>query len=57
MATIMKISKFNIVPATKKHTATLFFFHGSGKKYLYLLTKMIKDRRKRFSIYNGEKVT
>ncbi|XP_047355908.1 lysophospholipase-like protein 1 [Vespa velutina] len=30
MAKIMKISKFNIVPATKKHTATLFFFHGSG---------------------------
>lgn len=46
MAAIMKISKFNIVPATKKHTATLFFFHGSGKKDLYLLNKIIKDRKK-----------
>ncbi|KAK2578677.1 hypothetical protein KPH14_012165 [Odynerus spinipes] len=30
MAAITKISKFNIVEATKRHTATLFFFHGSG---------------------------
>ncbi|XP_078035014.1 lysophospholipase-like protein 1 isoform X2 [Augochlora pura] len=26
----LKIRKFNIVNATRKHTATLFFFHGSG---------------------------
>lgn len=26
----MKIPKFTIVESTKKHTATLFFFHGSG---------------------------
>ncbi|XP_015179876.1 PREDICTED: lysophospholipase-like protein 1 [Polistes dominula] len=30
MATIMMLSRCTIVPATKKHTATLFFFHGSG---------------------------
>ncbi|XP_043503578.1 lysophospholipase-like protein 1 [Polistes fuscatus] len=30
MTTIMKLSNFNTVPAIKKHTATLFFFHGSG---------------------------
>ncbi|XP_076657017.1 lysophospholipase-like protein 1 isoform X2 [Halictus rubicundus] len=30
MSGIVKIPKFNIVKATKKHSATLFFFHGSG---------------------------
>ncbi|XP_076234396.1 lysophospholipase-like protein 1 [Calliopsis andreniformis] len=30
MARIVNIPKINIVNATKKHTATLFFFHGSG---------------------------
>ncbi|KAG7204047.1 hypothetical protein KM043_001905 [Ampulex compressa] len=30
MAAIIKIPKINVVPATKRHTATLFFFHGSG---------------------------
>lgn len=31
MTTIAKISQANIVQATQKHTATVFFFHGSGK--------------------------
>ncbi|XP_012223532.1 lysophospholipase-like protein 1 [Linepithema humile] len=30
MATIARISQTNVVQATKKHTATVFFFHGSG---------------------------
>lgn len=30
MAAIARISQTNIVQATKKHTATVFFFHGSG---------------------------
>lgn len=30
MAAIAKISQANIVQATRKHTATVFFFHGSG---------------------------
>ncbi|XP_012538443.1 lysophospholipase-like protein 1 [Monomorium pharaonis] len=30
MATIARISQASIVQATKKHTATIFFFHGSG---------------------------
>jgi len=31
MEAIAKISKTNIVQATRKHTATVFFFHGSGE--------------------------
>lgn len=31
MAAIARISQRNVVQATKKHTATIFFFHGSGK--------------------------
>jgi len=30
MAAIARISQTNIVQATRKHTATVFFFHGSG---------------------------
>ncbi|EFN65616.1 Lysophospholipase-like protein 1 [Camponotus floridanus] len=30
MTTIARISQANIVQATRKHTATVFFFHGSG---------------------------
>ncbi|EZA58962.1 lysophospholipase-like protein 1 isoform X1 [Ooceraea biroi] len=30
MEAIARISKANIVQATRKHTATVFFFHGSG---------------------------
>lgn len=30
MAAIIRISQANIVQATRKHTATVFFFHGSG---------------------------
>lgn len=45
MAAITKIPKFNVVNATKKHTATLFFFHGSGdtgdnvKEWIDILNK------------------
>ncbi|XP_011169739.1 lysophospholipase-like protein 1 [Solenopsis invicta] len=30
MAAIARISQANVVQATRKHTATIFFFHGSG---------------------------
>ncbi|KAL6442205.1 hypothetical protein ACFW04_002465 [Cataglyphis niger] len=30
MTTIARLSQANIVQATRKHTATVFFFHGSG---------------------------
>ncbi|XP_071648459.1 lysophospholipase-like protein 1 [Temnothorax longispinosus] len=30
MAAIARISQANVVQATRKHTATVFFFHGSG---------------------------
>ena len=45
MAGIRRISKINVVNATKEHTATLFFFHGSGssgdaiKEWVDILTR------------------
>ncbi|XP_032674535.1 lysophospholipase-like protein 1 [Odontomachus brunneus] len=45
MALMARISQANIVQATKKHTATVFFFHGSGgtaedmKEWINIFTK------------------
>ncbi|EFN80378.1 lysophospholipase-like protein 1 [Harpegnathos saltator] len=45
MALMARISQANIVHATKKHTATVFFFHGSGgtaedmKEWINIYTK------------------
>ncbi|KAH0955155.1 hypothetical protein HN011_009621 [Eciton burchellii] len=48
MEAIAKISKTNIVQATRKHTATVFFFHGSGGT--------AEDMRQWVDIMNREKL-
>lgn len=45
MALMARISQANIVQATKKHTATVFFFHGSGKIFFsnYVIVSTSKN--------------
>lgn len=53
----IRIPRTTVVQATNKHTATLFFFHGSGKNLTGNSTlKFRKIYNKNFAGSNGEDV-